>query len=195
NSAHTMDLAENMAGYIQAYCDVLEQELKKAEKTASVTVSDKALEPKHFIVRSRGIIETDRGYPIIVQRNVGFSLLPGGGAEGDETPEECFIREVREETGLEVVPLDRFLILTENYEDTRIVSHFFTCKVIAEHEKKLTENEIIKGSVCEFVSLEEMEAVFSDYERYKDIFTDKYRTYLRESLGIREYKRLKGLGV
>ncbi|MFQ5930768.1 MAG: NUDIX domain-containing protein [Nitrospiraceae bacterium] len=33
----------------------------------------------------------------------GYWLLPGGGLDGDETEEQCVIREVREETNLDVV--------------------------------------------------------------------------------------------
>jgi 8-oxo-dGTP diphosphatase len=38
-----------------------------------------------------------------------YWLLPGGGIDGDETEEECVIREMKEETGLEV-RVERFLL-------------------------------------------------------------------------------------
>jgi 8-oxo-dGTP pyrophosphatase MutT (NUDIX family) len=38
-----------------------------------------------------------------------YWLLPGGGREVDETPEQCVVREVREETGL-TVTVERLLL-------------------------------------------------------------------------------------
>lgn len=40
----------------------------------------------------------------------GHSAAPGGGREGNETPEECILREIREETGL-TVRVDRLLFI------------------------------------------------------------------------------------
>lgn len=45
------------------------------------------------------------------RENIGgrsYWLLPGGGREGDETPEQCLAREVSEETGL-TVTVERLL--------------------------------------------------------------------------------------
>ena len=47
----------------------------------------------------------------------GWWLVPGGGLEEGETPEECVIREVEEETGFIVKPVYQFLILNEYYEE------------------------------------------------------------------------------
>jgi ADP-ribose pyrophosphatase YjhB (NUDIX family) len=44
-----------------------------------------------------------------------FWALPGGRAEAGELPHETLIREVREETGLEVVKLGRLLYVTEHH--------------------------------------------------------------------------------
>jgi 8-oxo-dGTP pyrophosphatase MutT (NUDIX family) len=38
-----------------------------------------------------------------------YWLLPGGGREGEETPEQCLIREVQEETGL-TITVERLLL-------------------------------------------------------------------------------------
>jgi 8-oxo-dGTP diphosphatase len=50
------------------------------------------------------------GHVLIVRRGRppahGLYTLPGGGVELGETLEEAIIREVREETGLEIVPLE-----------------------------------------------------------------------------------------
>ena len=43
-----------------------------------------------------------------------YWTLPGGGVDKDETPEQAAVREVKEETGLDVI-IDKFLF-TEDYE-------------------------------------------------------------------------------
>lgn len=51
----------------------------------------------------------DRGKVLLVQRArapwLGLWSLPGGRLEAGETPEQCAIREVREETGLSIYAL------------------------------------------------------------------------------------------
>jgi 8-oxo-dGTP diphosphatase len=53
-------------------------------------------------MRVRAIITSERGIALIERRRDGqhYHVLPGGGVEGDETPEEALRREVREELGL-----------------------------------------------------------------------------------------------
>ncbi len=46
--------------------------------------------------------------------------LPGGGAEDKETPEECILREIREETNLEVKVIR---VLFETFDPDRVYSY------------------------------------------------------------------------
>ena len=48
---------------------------------------------------SRGIIRNSGKIAIFYKENKNEYKLPGGGMDEGETPEECFIREVKEETG------------------------------------------------------------------------------------------------
>lgn len=63
----------------------------------------------------------------------GTYLTPGGGIEPGETPEECAVREVREETHIEITDL-KFLTKTEfttgNWRAvmTHFIGHMFTAR-------------------------------------------------------------------
>lgn len=53
-----------------------------------------------------------------------YYTFPGGGAEEGESEEECVIREVYEEFGIEVKPIKKVY----TYENDRAVEHFYVCE-------------------------------------------------------------------
>lgn len=53
-----------------------------------------------------------------------FYTFPGGGAEGNETGEECVVREVYEELGINVKPIK----LAYVYENQLSIEHFYLCE-------------------------------------------------------------------
>jgi len=65
--------------------------------------------------------------------------LPGGGREGQETPEACALRETREEVGLELRPSD--LVWSRHYWRPRGLVWFF-----AAHLPKAASDTITFGS-------------------------------------------------
>ncbi|MBI1730478.1 NUDIX domain-containing protein [Candidatus Acetothermia bacterium] len=55
-----------------------------------------------FTIGAFGVIFNDDGEVLLChRRDYDMWVLPGGGMNRDETPWECVIREIREETGLE----------------------------------------------------------------------------------------------
>ena len=68
---------------------------------------------------SRAVILRDGKILLSHETVSGWWLIPGGGLEEDETPEECCIRETEEETGFIVKPLRQFLTMKEYYGPTR----------------------------------------------------------------------------
>ena len=75
---------------------------------------------------SRAVIVRDGMILLIHETVSGWWVIPGGGIEEGETPEECCIREAEEETGIIVQPLEHFLTLNEYYEEYRYISRYFT---------------------------------------------------------------------
>ena len=56
-----------------------------------------------------------------------FYVFPGGGMEGNESEEECVIREVYEEFGITVKPIKKVYV----YETEKSVEYFYLCDWIS----------------------------------------------------------------
>lgn len=94
---------------------------------------------------ARGIVINNKGEIAVFYKSAKNEYkLPGGGVEGDETPEEAFKREVFEETGCKIEIVDK-LGITEEYKNRtnfKQISYVFVGKVIEDtHKLNLTESE------------------------------------------------------
>jgi mutator protein MutT len=73
------------------------------------------------------------GKLLITQRHADAHLgglweFPGGKREGDETFEECLVRELHEELGIEVEVGELLESLTHSYPEKTVVLKFFRCR-------------------------------------------------------------------
>lgn len=76
------------------------------------------------------IFSLDRSQVLLIQRrDVPVWVLPGGGIDGEESPEEAIAREVKEETGFAVF-VDR--LVGDYYPVNRLTkhTHLYECKII-----------------------------------------------------------------
>lgn len=76
-----------------------------------------------------------RGKLLITQRYEGAHLgglweFPGGKREGGETFEECLVREIREELGVEISVGELFEEVRHDYPEKSVHLKFFRCKLI-----------------------------------------------------------------
>ena len=136
---------------------------------------------------SRAIIMRDGMILLTHETNSGWWLVPGGGLEDGETPEECCIREVEEETGYIVQPLHQFLTLYEYYEEYRYISHYFTCEVTGNGEMHLTDAEVQRGVEPQWIPLQDAVDIFSRHQSHADTSEEKRGSYLREYSALQEY--------
>ncbi len=80
--------------------------------------------------RARAIIIVNNNSIISMYREFDdrkFYTFPGGGTEGDETMEECVVREVGEEYGITVKPLKKLY----EYDGTNSIEYFYLCEWIS----------------------------------------------------------------
>jgi len=145
---------------------------------------------------SRAVIVQDGKILLSHETVSGWYLVPGGGMEEGETPEECCVREVEEETGLIVRPVRQFLTMNEYYEEYRYIGYYFICEVIGRGQMNLTEMEKRRGAGPEWVPLEEAVELFSRHQEYAATSEEKRGAYLREYTALREYlKTLEQAGT
>ncbi len=83
---------------------------------------DKRIRARAIIIHEEKIISMYRE-----REDRVFYTFPGGGKEGNESEEDCVIREVYEEFGIVVKPVKKCYIC----EDQINVSHYFLCEWVS----------------------------------------------------------------
>ena len=124
----------------------------------------------------RGIIFDSNGdIAMIYSRKYHFYKFPGGGIEGDETHLETLAREIKEETGMTLIPesaegFGEVLKMQRGDECGKDTVHvqqnfYYTCKVEDEvGNQDLDDGEKDLDFVLKFVPLEEAIAVNAAFE-------------------------------
>ena len=133
--------------------------------------------PERERAASRGIVIKNGRILLTYETNTNVYMSPGGGIEDGETPEECCIRELKEECGYIVKPIEKFITVNEYSFETLYISHYFICEIVGECEKQLTDIEIQHGAVPRWVEFNEAIQIFSTYPEKPQ---DQASLYLRE---------------
>ena len=136
----------------------------------------------------RGIVIRNGKILLTYEVNTDQWFIPGGGVEGDESFEECCVRELAEETGYIVKTNKHYLTINEYYEEWLFVSHYYICDYIGETERKLTEREVEVGLESRWISLKEAMDIFSKHQDYADENEMKRGAYLREYNALSHFK-------
>ncbi len=140
--------------------------------------------PERIREAARAIVINDGKILLTHETNTGVFMSPGGGVENGETLEECCVRELKEETGFEVKPVERFVTVNEYSFETLYVSNYFICEVTGECEQNLTEIEVEHGAKPEWLDLDKAIEIFSAYpEKHPDVRS----LYLREYTVLNKY--------
>lgn len=104
------------------------------------------------------------------RRDYDLWNLPGGGVEANEAPWECVIREVKEETGLDV-QVESLAGVYSKRNETDIVFSFI-CKVIGGKISVTDEADILKYFAVHEIPHNTSQ---NQVERIKDILVEKQK--------------------
>ncbi|HEX9897244.1 MAG TPA: NUDIX domain-containing protein [Dehalococcoidales bacterium] len=100
---------------------------------------------------SAGTVIVQQGRILLVRHGAAFHgrdflVAPGGGVEHDESIIQAVVREVKEETGLEVDPYKILFIEDMISRRKRVIKIWFLCKIVGGQLEK-TQNAIEEGIV------------------------------------------------
>ena len=137
----------------------------------------------------RGIVIKEDKILLCYESNEDKYIIPGGGVEGDEMLADCCIREIMEETGIRVKPIDNYLEIEELFLNWQHVQHYFLCEYIEDTGiQHLTDEEIKCGDIPRWLQFEEAIELFGRYEEYHEKSIADYGLYRREYLALKALK-------
>lgn len=148
-------------------------------------------------VGARGIVLYHNQVVLLHKKEKNEYKLLGGGLEGEELPEETFLREVLEESGFEVEIVSKLGEIEEwkSLDQFKQISYVFVAKVISDTGvQHYTEKELGEGSEVVITSLEEAirlvrnsenQLKASQYEGEMSIYHSRF--IVRRDLFLLEY--------
>lgn len=139
----------------------------------------------------RGIALSGEKILLTYEVNTDQWFIPGGGLEFNESREECCVRELAEETGYIVKPLEQYLTINEYYGEWFFISNYFVCDFIGKTKRKLTEREVEVGLEPRWINLKEAKEIFSKHQDYADVNEMKRGAYLREYKALSNFMRTR----
>jgi 8-oxo-dGTP diphosphatase len=83
---------------------------------------------------ARAIILREDSLLFLHTKTLDYYMLPGGGIEKDETPEQAVVREVLEETGFKSQIIKKTLIIKEYFPESTWETHYFLCSINEEEQ-------------------------------------------------------------
>lgn len=135
----------------------------------------------------RGIVIRDGKILLSYESNEDKYIIPGGGVEDDESLAECCVREILEETGIRVKPIENYLEIEELFLNWQHIQHYFICEYIeVTGVQHLTDAEVKCGDIPKWVPFEEAIEIFGRYEEYHETSIADYGLYRREYLALKE---------
>lgn len=126
-----------------------------------------------IVIRTKGLIINDKK-EILLGHSDNTYQFPGGHLEQGETLETCIIREIREETGIDIEKEDltlfyKIIHYTKNYHNTgknrKNEIYYYTINTTKEpniYKMKLDEHEIKDNYILKRIPLECIEKILTD---------------------------------
>lgn len=113
-------------------------------------------------------------------------MFPGGGLEEGESERQCCIREIAEETGVQVTLSECLLKIEEYYEDWKWINLYFIGEAVGKTERKLTSREAEVGMEPRWLPAQKIKEIFAAHESYAAADEMRRGMYLREYTALCE---------
>jgi 8-oxo-dGTP diphosphatase len=144
-------------------------------------------------VTVKGIVFDDEG-EIAVLSVRGHSLLPGGGVTHDETLEDAFVRECKEEIGCDVALLEYLGVALQYRARTAKMYevHFFIAQVVGEKGIPSTDDLDELGMVISWETMGTVQDVLESQIEY--IPQEEYATHFNARTQLSAFQKFIELG-
>lgn len=131
-------------------------------------------EEPRFIISARCLIEKEKQYLLVREKNENILETPGGTLKTNETPEDCAIREVKEETGLKVKIIKPLKITKGKDKRGDVISIIFLAYPISKISKPLPDIKEIKWVDSTYIEkmIKNKEEDWHDKEVFKMIINN-----------------------
>lgn len=119
-------------------------------------------EPKEYKARPtvKGFVfDAEDKIALLCHPDEDYGLLPGGGMEEGETPEQAFIRECKEEIGCNIEILSKVgVALQQSARDSRLSeNHFFVARVLGEKGVPTTKQDDEMHTIIKWMNVRDLE--------------------------------------
>ncbi|GCE46681.1 ADP-ribose pyrophosphatase YjhB (NUDIX family) [Thermosporothrix hazakensis] len=131
----------------------------------------------YFRIGVSAVIMQEKRVLLALRRDIEWWNLPGGGMEPGETVEQTVLREVREETGLEVA-IERLIGVYSKPQKREVVLSF-ACRVVGG-----TLHETEESRECRFFAVDALpeKTLPKHRQRIEDALLQQERALLRDQL-------------
>jgi mutator protein MutT len=104
--------------------------------------SDLTIRHASFVIEVSAALVFRNGQLLITQRHANSHLggrweFPGGKREAGETFEQCLVREIREELGVEIGVGELFEEISHSYPEKSVHLKFFLCRLVSGEPRPL----------------------------------------------------------
>lgn len=126
-----------------------------------------------FVRRAKMIVENSKGEILVVCSHKDYFLI-GGHVENDESFDECIVREIKEEAGVEIPFEERQPFLSIKYfckdypkngDNTKYINNYYSIKydlIPNLNNVKLTEDEIDGNFKLEYIDKNKVIEILTD---------------------------------
>lgn len=158
--------------------------------TLHMRFNNKHVHDKPVRTASRCILIKDNKILMSYETLTDKWMIPGGGVEENESLSDCCAREMAEETGVIVVPKEKFLTIVEYFDDINYVNNYFVAEYVRETDRSPTENELLNGMQPSWICIDEIINIFSKHEELETIDPMRSGLYRREHTALSYFRTL-----
>ncbi|MDW0117554.1 NUDIX hydrolase [Sporosarcina thermotolerans] len=102
--------------------------------------------------------------------------IPSGGIEEGESPEECCVREVKEETGYDVKVIEQLRVKETTIKDIKVKTYYFRVEKIGESSGINDPDEIIVEA--DWKSLSEIKTIHHVYPEDLEFLVEQLKSFV-----------------